>query len=135
MGYLTNFMVYTFAMVGVIALTLVIFKYSTGFKTRKAGGASGLRVADTLSLSSRKTLYVVETNGERFLIAGDIDRTTLISKLNANGTEISESGYKNSSVASKINREYSNNNNLGIFATQKSPYDSMVKNMAEKLRR
>lgn len=135
MGYLTNFMVYTFAMVGVIALTLVIFKYSTGFKTRKTGGANGLKVVDTLSLSSRKTLYVIETNGERFLIAGDIDRTTLISKLNANGAEISETGYKNTPVASKINREHSNDNNLGIFATQKSPYDSMVKNLAEKLRR
>lgn len=134
MGYLTNFMVYTFAMVGVIALTLVIFKYSTGFKLKKTGNSKGLKVVDTLSLSSRKTLYVIETDGERFLIAGDIDRTTLISKLNSSNAELSESDYK-ASTASKIKRVRSAENDLGIFGTQKSPYDSMIKNLAEKIRR
>ena len=40
-----------------------------------------LKVTESLSLSPRKTLYIVETDGERFLIAGDADRTTLISRL------------------------------------------------------
>jgi len=134
MGYLTNFMVYTFAMVGIIALTLMIFKYSTGFKHNKKGNSNGLKVTETLSLSSRKTLYVVEIEGERFLIAGDIDRTTLISKLNSNNIDLYNSDNKNS-AASNIKHRAPAENDLGIFATQKSPYDSMVKNLAEKMRR
>ena len=133
MGYLTNFMVYTFAMIGVIALTLVIFKYSTGFKHNKKGNAKGLKVVDTLSLSSRKTLYVIETEGEKFLIAGDIDRTTLISKLNSNDKELSEPGNK-VPVSAGAKHGRSEGNDLGIFSTQKSPYDSIVKNLAAKMR-
>ena len=34
-----------------------------------------------MSLGPRKTLYIVSTGHENFLIAGDIDKTTLISKL------------------------------------------------------
>ena len=40
-----------------------------------------LSVEDSLSLSPRKTLYVIREGSERFLIAGDLERTTLISKL------------------------------------------------------
>ena len=35
-----------------------------------------------LRLNQRKSLYVINYQGERFLIAGDSDSTTLISKLN-----------------------------------------------------
>ncbi len=34
-----------------------------------------------MTLSPRKTLYIVSAGDEKFLIAGDVDRTTLISKL------------------------------------------------------
>ena len=79
MGYLANFMVYTLAMVGVIAVALLVFKGATGC----GGGVKSkyLKVLDTLSLAPRKTLYVVSTGREKFLIAGDVDKTTLISKL------------------------------------------------------
>ena len=80
MGYLANFMVYTLAMVGVIVVALLIFKKAT------TGGIAGgkskyLRVLDTLSIAPRKTLYIISTGREKFLIAGDVDKTTLISKL------------------------------------------------------
>ena len=81
MGYLSNFIVYFLAMIGIIILALYVYKmfnvssFTTG-KTNK------LRIEDTLSLSPRKTLYVVRDGNERFLIAADYERTTLISKLN-----------------------------------------------------
>ena len=80
MGYLANFMVYTLAMVGVIVVALLIFKNAT------SGGITGgkskyLKVIDTLNLAPRKTLYIVSTGREKFLIAGDVDKTNLISKL------------------------------------------------------
>lgn len=80
MGYLANFMVYTLAMVGVIVVALLIFKNAT------TGGITGgkskhMRVLDSLNIAPRKTLYIVSTGREKFLIAGDVDKTTLISKL------------------------------------------------------
>ena len=43
-----------------------------------------LGVEDVMSLTPRKNLYVVRAGNERFLIASDMERTTLISKLENN---------------------------------------------------
>ena len=88
MGYLANFMVYTLAMVGIIAVALLVFKGATGC----GGGIKSkyLRVLDTLSLAPRKTLYIVSTGREKFLIAGDVDKTTLISKLETSEENVCE---------------------------------------------
>ena len=79
MGYLGNFIVYTLAMVGVIVVALLVFKNATTISTGKS--SKHLRVIDTLNIGQRKMLYVVSAGKEKFLIAGDTDRTTLISKL------------------------------------------------------
>lgn len=79
MGYLGNFIVYTLAMVGVIVVALMVFKNATSIS---AGRSSKLlKVVDTLNIGQRKTLYIVSAGKEKFLIAGDVDRTALISKL------------------------------------------------------
>ena len=75
MGYLANFMVYTLAMIGVIAIALIVFKNANSFGG--AGKSKHLKVIDTLSIAPRKTLYVVSTGREKFLIAGDVGNTTL----------------------------------------------------------
>lgn len=78
-GYLINFSVYTTAMIGVLFLALFTFKkFSNACFSKKS---TMLSVEDTMKLSARKTLYVVKANNERFLIASDIDKTSLISKL------------------------------------------------------
>ena len=93
MGYLAHFIVYFLAMIGIIILALTVYQK---FNISSVGGkrSHNLTVEDTLSLSPRKTLYVIRNGNERFLIAGDLDRTTLISKLEENA-EIS--GYDSSS--------------------------------------
>ena len=80
MGYLSNFIVYLFAMMGVIILALFVYKK---FNVNSIGVKSNhtLKVEDSLGLSARKTLYVIRSGAERFLIAADMERTTLISKL------------------------------------------------------
>ncbi len=80
MGYLSNFIVYLLAMIGLIILALFVYKKFSvgGFASRRN---NTLHVEDTLSLTPRKTLYVIKSGNERFLIAGDMERTTLISKL------------------------------------------------------
>lgn len=84
-GYLVNFAVYTMAMIGLIFFALMIYKKFSGegILGRKS---EFLSVEDTIGIAPRKNLYVVRAGKERFLIAGDIDKTTLIAKLDENNT-------------------------------------------------
>ena len=82
MGYLTNFIVYTLAMVGVIVIALLVFKNSTCFHTGTK--SKYLKILDSMTIAPRKTLYIISAGQEKFLIAGDVDKTTLISKLESN---------------------------------------------------
>lgn len=83
-GYLVNFAVYTMAMLGLIFFALMVYKkFSLGGFSNNSNSRY-LSVEETISLAPRKTLYIVKAGNERFLIAGDIDKTTLISKLENN---------------------------------------------------
>lgn len=86
MGYISNFIVYFLAMIGIIILALYVYKQFnvSGIGNRRS---NLLSIEDTLSLTPRKTLYVVREGSERFLIAADLDRTTLISKLEERDVE------------------------------------------------
>lgn len=51
-----------------------------------AGGLGGssskfLSIEETMNINPRKSLLVVRAGNEKFLVASDVDRTTLISKL------------------------------------------------------
>jgi len=78
-GYLINFSIYTTAMVGVLFLALFTFKkFSNSCFSKKS---SLLNIEDTMRLSARKSLYIIKAKNERFLIAADLERTSLIAKL------------------------------------------------------
>lgn len=78
-GYLINFSIYTLAMIGIIFAALYAFKvFSSKCFTKKS---SMLEIEDKMNLSQRKTLYVVNVKNEKFLIAADAERTSLIAKL------------------------------------------------------
>lgn len=85
--YLINFSIYTMAMIGIIFIALFTFKtFSNGGFSRKS---STLNVVETMKLSARKTLYVVKADNEKFLIAADVDKTSLIAKLENHSNPIS----------------------------------------------
>lgn len=86
MGYLSNFIVYFLAMIGLIILALYIYQK---FSLTSVGSRKGnlLKVEESLSLSPRKVLYVIRSGNERFLVASDAERTTLISKLEEQTSE------------------------------------------------
>lgn len=79
-SYILNFTVYTMAMCGLICFALFVYKKFalTNFLTKNS---QYLNVEETLSLAPRKMLYIIRAGEERFLIASDADKTTLISKL------------------------------------------------------
>lgn len=70
-------------MVGIIFAALFIFKNVAGGRgfSKKS---TFLNIEESMSLSARKNVYVINAGGERFLIASDIDRTSLIAKLEGN---------------------------------------------------
>lgn len=76
--YLLNFIVYTTAMVGIIFLAVLVYKK---FSCNSGSKSQFLNVEDCISLAPRKNLYVVRAGNERFLVASDAERTSLISKL------------------------------------------------------
>ncbi len=80
--YAMNFIVYTMAMFGFILAALLIYKkFSVSGITGRRNCL--IKIEDAMNLNARKTLYVIKTGNERFLVASDTDRTTLISKLNS----------------------------------------------------
>ena len=143
MGYLTNFIVYTLAMVGVIGIALMAFKMSSN--TGSKSGSKFLRVQDTLSIGPRKTLYIISAGNEKFLIAGDVDKTTLISKLESNSeTKITVDLNKTEEKFSTQSFEdvlripnkpnYIDKKGVGINIQENKPYNSVMKNLAERIR-
>lgn len=82
-GYAANFTVYTMAMIGLIFFALFVYKKVLGGNSF-AKKSEFLGIEDTISLAPRKNLYVVRAGNERFLVASDMERTSLISKLDDN---------------------------------------------------
>lgn len=133
------------AMAGVLAFALLVFKHTTGGGNRFGKGKC-LKVLDTLSLGTRKTLYIVSAGEEKFLIAGDTDRTTLISKLTPTGGYDSEiprvmtsetNDYSTKSFEEVIKplpkKSYADKSIVGIHRTQTSPYSSVMRSLANKM--
>ena len=85
-SYILNFGVYTMAMCGLIFFALFVYKkFSSGnFGIRSS---NFLNIEDTLALAPRKMLYVIRAGKERFLVASDTDKTSLISKLEDNNNQ------------------------------------------------
>lgn len=122
MGYLTHFLVYVFAMLSVIGIALFVYKK---FSMVNSNGrkSNALSVEDVLSLTPRKSLYVINANGERFLIAGDLERTTLISRLG----ETSNNERYNERSADLT--EFIKKEDI-LYASEKQP---VMKNLVKKL--
>ena len=151
MGYLANFMVYTLAMTGVISIALLVFKNTS---TCGGGGKSKhLKVVDSLTIAPRKTLYVVSTGREKFLIAGDVSKTTLISKLESQEAELkmpdlgiskdesietlAHKSFKDT-MASLPKSKYMDRSNIGINSSMlttrsETPYTSVIRSLASKM--
>lgn len=124
MEYLSHFIVYTLAMLSVIGIALFVYKkFSMVNFSKKRSNL--LQVEDILSLSPRKTLYVINANGEKFLIAGDLDRTTLISKLGEK-----EQYIKRNERAADLS-EFIQNEDV-LYSSEKEP---VMKNLVKKLGR
>ena len=91
-----------------------------------------------MSLGPRKTLYVVSTGSEKFLIAGDIDRTSLISKLNSTDVveesvqvqeDFESKSFKSTMESLPKKHTYMDRSAVGIKSQPNKPYSSVMKNL------
>ncbi len=77
-----SFTVYTMAMSGLIFFALFVYKKVMG-GSMSVNKTKTLSIEETMNISPRKSLMIVKAGNERFLIASDVDKTTLISKLDS----------------------------------------------------
>ena len=90
LGYFTNFIVYAFAMSGVLLTAVFVYKKCCTMTPTKDENKF-LKVKDRICIAPRKNLYVVQAGSEYFLIAGDAERTTMLSKLNDSNEQTNKS--------------------------------------------
>jgi hypothetical protein len=102
-----------------------------------------------MSLNPRKTLHVVRAGNEKFLIAGDVDRTSLISKLHTNSdeTEISNLICTEENLEQKSFKEtlstlpkqsYMDRTNVGITSSllkKNNSSNSVMRNLADIMKK
>ena len=81
--YILKFIVYTFAMIGFIATTVIVYKKAV-YAPHSTENKNFLKVETLLKLAPTKTLYVINAGEEKFLIAGDSANTTMLAKLENN---------------------------------------------------
>ena len=142
MGYITNFIVYTLAMVGVIVVALLVFKNATsvgGGKTSKY-----LKIIDSIPLGQRKSMFIISTGKEQFLVASDVNNTSLISKIE-NVSSVSTETLNNiqpgkssfsETLGNLSKQSYIDKKDIGIksSALNKKTSNSVIKNFADILR-
>ena len=77
--HIIAFIFYTLAMLGVIVVAFAVYKNVVLNQT--STHISKLKIEDMLRLNQRKSLYVINWEDEKFLIAADVDSTTFLAKL------------------------------------------------------
>ncbi len=94
--YLTAFIFYTLAMVGILLLGFVVYK-KFNFPTKL--NANGLiKIVDSCAIGAKKNLLVVKIGNERFLIASGLEHTTFLAKLDSNSSKQTETTEQNTNV-------------------------------------
>ena len=80
--YITAFIFYTLAMVGILLVGFVVYKKT--FVMNKSESKGLIKIIDSHMIAPKKTLLIVKIKNEKFLIASDSDRTTFLAKLSDN---------------------------------------------------
>jgi len=79
-GYIVHFFAYTMAMAGFFAVCVFIYK-KLCIQSLSADKTDFLKIENGVRINARKQIFVIRAGEERFLVASDYDRTTLLAKL------------------------------------------------------
>ena len=83
MTYVTAFIFYTLAMIGIMLIGFVVYKKV--FENSKGVNGGLIKILDSTPIGHKKMLLVVQVRNERFLVASGAEHTTFLSKLSNDG--------------------------------------------------
>ena len=130
-GYIVHFFAYTMAMAGFFAVCLVIYKKLCiqGFSSNKA---DFLKIESGVRINARKQIFVIKAGEERFLVASDYDRTTLLAKLDATEKTDEDTFSLEKSLPQKIH--ISDANILNFASEDRKNIAPALKRINEKMK-
>lgn len=131
-GYMIHFLVYSMAMVGFFGVCLYIYK-NLCIKGLTGNKNDFLTVENGIRINPRKQILVVKAGKERFLIASDYDRTTMLAKLNSENEKQNENeNLLNNQVNTETNTE--TNRVLDFKSLQEEDIPPVLKRINEKMK-
>lgn len=102
--YITAFIFYTLAMVGILLVGFVVYKKV--IVATKSENKGMIQILDSMAIAPKKMLLVVQIKDEKFLIASGAEHTTFLSKLE--NSEISNDSKVPSKAIEDIQRKVLN---------------------------
>lgn len=90
--YLSAFIFYTLAMIGILLIGFVIYKKV--IPNAKGENKGMIKILDSLPIGNKKVLLVVKIKNEKFLIASGLEHTTFLSKLNDENVTSKNKNYQ-----------------------------------------
>lgn len=133
MTYVTAFIFYTLAMIGILLIGFVVYKKV--FETTRGENRGLIKILDSSPIGNKKLLLIVQVKNERFLIASGAEHTTFLAKLsNENSLKEIKQEPKMEDV---INQDFLNEAFKEIIAPEEKEirYDDVKKTRALELQR
>lgn len=128
-GYFVQFLAYTMAMVGFFTVCLLTYKKLCA-KSLSDSNPDSLSIENVLRINARKQIYIVKAGNERFLVAADTERTTMLAKLEDEKiSEVQE--HQQSEIALKKPVKKHLGNVLSSVSTINAP---IMKRISEKMK-
>ena len=127
MTYVTAFIFYTLAMIGILLIGFVVYKKS--FVVNRRYGKGMIKVIDSLPIGNKKTLLVIKIKDEKFLVASGAEHTTFLAKLDdEDKVELEENTTaQNAQIKALFNDE--------IEAEKRNRFDDMKKHRAAEIQK
>lgn len=97
--YITAFIFYTLAMIGILLIGFVIYKNTMMVKKSETRGS--IKILDSLPVGNKKTLLIVKIKNEKFLIASGLEHTTFLAKLNDDNQKTTNQNPQKEEVISR----------------------------------
>lgn len=130
-GYFIQFLAYTMAMVGFLTICLFVYKKLCA-KTLSGINTDCLCIENVLRINARKQIYIVKAGNERFLIASDTERTTMLAKLDDEIKDKKEEIKQQPVILKKAAKKHLGN--IIQAVSEESNSSSMMKRISEKMK-
>lgn len=128
-GYFVQFLAYTMAMVGFFTVCLLIYK-KLCIKPLSCSTQDSLSIEKVLRLNARKQIYILKAGNERFLVAADPERTTMLAKLEDGFVEENQESPESSMTLKKSSKKQFDN----ILSSVSAINAPILKRISEKMK-